>query len=80
MLYAKEICIGNAGKDIGSALPSSSVLYGTSLEHDRFDLPSAKGSYLLFKHSRISKAAEFQFLPFPPAWSHAVERKTKVIA
>lgn len=61
MLNAKEICIGNAGKDSGPALPTSSVVYGTSLEHDRFDLPSATGSYLLFKHSRISKAAEMQF-------------------
>lgn len=80
ILYAKEICVRNAGKDVGSALPGSSVLCGTSLQHDRFDLPSAKGSYFLFKHSRISKAAEMQFPSFPAAWGHAVERKTRVTA
>lgn len=68
------------GRTLAQLLPSSSVLYGTFLEHDRFDISSDKGSYLLFKHSSISKAAEMQLLPFPAAWSHAVERKTRVIA
>lgn len=66
MLYVKEISIGNADMDISSMsscftkqLWDFTKLYGTSLEHDRFDLPSASSYLKIAKSVRQQKCSSY---------------------